>query len=196
MFRTPIVLDKPYLVLNPLALEHLELSEEFNLDFIKQHSKTISFDELSTLVFWIDGGYAQYAIASKAVEGLKAMSAFSCDESSEETTKREDICIYDSEEEVERTRKVLWESEDFEDLHTLKLFSMENNKGIAINLPDGFGTEHNGKIVAAYFIKEKSGFRPMVKPVLLSKASYNRYQSALEAGDSVFNTISEFFIER
>ena len=109
-----------------------------------------------------------------------------------ETTKRDFVSIFESSSDIVKVQKEL---SAFDSLYEQRIQDLENNQGVYLELPDKFGEELGDKIIAAYLIQEKDGFKPRVKPVTLSKGRWSDYQDAIEGGDSLFNIFNEFFVE-
>lgn len=194
MYRTRFVLGKDYVVLDPFALEKVELGKDLDDLFLEEHSKLLSFDEITTLVIKIDGNFYQYVVANKKLQGLKTMALFEPTEDAdvEETTKRDFVSIFESFSDIVKVQKEL---SAFDSLYEQRIQDLENNQGVYLELPDKFGEELGDKIIAAYLIQEKDGFKPRVKPVTLSQSRWSDYQNAIESGDSLFNIFNEFFVE-
>lgn len=194
MYRTRFVLGKDYVVLDPFALEKVELGKDLDDLFLEEHSKLLSFDEISTLVIKIDGNFYQYVVANKKLQGLKTMALFEPTEDADvkETTKRDFVSIFESFSDIVNVQKEL---SAFDSLYEQRIQDLENNQGVYLELPDKFGEELGDKIIAAYLIQEKDGFKPRVKPVTLSHGRWSDYQDAIESGDSLFNIFNEFFVE-
>ena len=194
MYRTRFVLGKDYVVLDPFALERVELEKELDSEFLEKHSKILSFDEILTLVIRINGEFYQYVVANKKLQGLKTMVLFGSTEDTDakETTKRDFVSIFNSFNDVVQVQKELGM---FDSLYEQRIQDLKNNQGVYLELPDKFGSMLGDKIIAAYLIQEKEGFKPRVKPVTLSQSRWTEYQRAIESGDSLFNIFNEFFVE-